>query len=314
MSLTFEQALYYTNDKLQIGLVEKLVKDDPILKVLPWETVKGQGLTYNEETTMPNVEFVDSNEEIEESTETHTPHTVIPKQMGGFFDVDRFEAKLASQDQDIETRQANAKMKAAKWKFMDQFYYGTDAKGFTGLQSLISSTTYNTVHAGSATGTTGTALSIAKLRTAMDLVKGVVPGMIVMSKAMRNLITVYLDGIGAPWQSTRDNFGIPCNYFNTIPVYTSDFILNTETVSSGAYAAKTGGYNTTIYILSMSEAPETLCGIAADSILPTVEPWGKNPKKNADRYLLIWYPAIMLQKIITCAKVDGILSTGAVTA
>lgn len=313
MALPLDQAAILTNDVLQQGIVELLVKDNPVLKRMPFIEVLGDGKTYNVETTMPNAEFYDVQEDLEESSGTRTPSTATLRRLGGFVDVDNFEKTVVAADQDLTTIETMSKVKATEWQFMNQLFYGTAAKGFSGLHSLISDTTYNTVHTGSATGASGTALSIDKLRQSIDLVVGTKPEMIISTKKMRRLMTTYMDSVGSAFPVARDQFGIFCKYFDEIPWYVCDFMVDTETVSGGAYAAKTGGYNTTIFVLSFNPQPKALMGIQAAGGIQVV-PWGKTPKKDAERYLVKWYCSTMLQAIITCAKVDGILSTGAVTA
>lgn len=311
MALTLEQAAQLTNDELQLGVVELIVKDNPVLKQMGFMEVLGTGKTYNVETTMPTADFYDVDEEILEGSGTRTAATAVLKRLGGFIDVDNFEKTTVAADQDLTTIETASKVKATEHQFMNQFFYGTTTgKGFNGLHALLTSTTHNTVHAGAGTGS---ALSIDKLRQAIDLVKGTRPDMILMSKAMRRGITKYIDSVGSAFPVERDKFGILCRMFDEIPVYTNDFIVDTETASSGAYTAKTGGECTSIFIVSFNPSPKACQGIQAAGGLKVV-PWGKSPKKDAERYLVKWYCSLMLQSIITCAKVDGITAAGTVTA
>ena len=57
MSYTLVEAAKYSNDKLQVGIIEKLVYDDPIFGKLKFKDIKGNGLTYNVETTLPDINF-----------------------------------------------------------------------------------------------------------------------------------------------------------------------------------------------------------------------------------------------------------------
>ena len=57
MALTLVEASKYSNDVLQKGVIELLVKDDPILEQLGFKDIKGNGLTYNQETTLSGAQF-----------------------------------------------------------------------------------------------------------------------------------------------------------------------------------------------------------------------------------------------------------------
>ena len=57
MAMTLVEPSKYSNDILQVGVIEKLVKDDPILERLQWKNILGNGLTYNVETTLSGAQF-----------------------------------------------------------------------------------------------------------------------------------------------------------------------------------------------------------------------------------------------------------------
>ncbi len=173
----------------------------------------------------------------------------------------------------------------------------------------MTSTTYNTVHAGASTGT---ALSIAKLRSAIDLIMGGPADGIFMSKPMRRGISVYLDSIGDKFPTSRDEYGKNIESFDGIPIFVDDHIKDTETAaSSGAYVNGAAGSNTSIFILKFDDM--AACGIhSGDGV--QVEPLGNLETKDASRFRIKWYVSMMLQDLRSCAKVDGIVSAGEVTA
>ena len=49
MALTLEEASKLSNDILLQGVVETIIKDSPVLQVLPFIEIAGNGLTYNQE-------------------------------------------------------------------------------------------------------------------------------------------------------------------------------------------------------------------------------------------------------------------------
>lgn len=174
MALTLVEAAKYSNDVLQIGVIELLVYKDPILERLPFKDIEGDGLTYNVETTMSGANFYSVGDTWQESTSTVTQHTATTTILGGDADVDNFLKATRSNLQDLMTEQIAAKTKAIKEEFKKSFYYGyrtgggLDGKAFDGLHYLIRSTTSpyeNTVALASASGTPKL-LNLSKLEEA----------------------------------------------------------------------------------------------------------------------------------------------------
>jgi len=52
MALTLAEASRLSNDILLQGVVETIVKDSPILQILPFIEIVGNGLTYNQVLTL----------------------------------------------------------------------------------------------------------------------------------------------------------------------------------------------------------------------------------------------------------------------
>jgi len=55
MALTLAEASKLSNDMLLQGVVETIVKDSPILQVLPFIEIVGNGLTYKQVATIDNL-------------------------------------------------------------------------------------------------------------------------------------------------------------------------------------------------------------------------------------------------------------------
>lgn len=47
MALTLSEATKLSNDMLLQGVVETIIKDSPVLRVMPFVEIVGNGLTYN---------------------------------------------------------------------------------------------------------------------------------------------------------------------------------------------------------------------------------------------------------------------------
>lgn len=275
-----------------------------------FEDMVGNSLTYNTITTDSTAQFHEPGETWAEDTPVLTQAYAYLKILGDDADIDNFALRTRSNKIDLKGTVLSNKIKAVQYKFCDTFFYGNSssvAQEFDGLQTLMTSTTYNTVHAGSGTGS---ALSIAKLRQAIDLPRGAVPTHMFMTKALRRGISVYLDSIGDKFPAGRDHFGRPCIMFDGIPIYCTDHITDTETAASGAYSASTGGGNTTIFILSFGG--QDVCGLQ-NGMIETI-PLGDLETKDATRWRIRWYCSMKMENLRTSAKVDGIDSDGTVVA
>src|SRR4030065_1929965 len=140
MALTLTEASKLSNDMLLQGVVETIVKESPILQQLPFVEIVGNGLTYNQEKTLPSIDFYDVGDTWTESTPTFTQKTANLKIMGGDADVDNFLKATRSNLQDLEAAIVELKAKALKDKFEETFIYGaasTNPKQFDGLRKLI---------------------------------------------------------------------------------------------------------------------------------------------------------------------------------
>lgn len=289
-------------------------------------------MTYNVETTLSGASFYAPGDTWTESVSKVTRATAVTTILGGDADVDRFLQATRSDQQDLMSEQIAAKTKAMKRKFAEMVIYGYynggagyDAKGFDGLHSLIKSqgataTEYdNTVCVATVSGT-GILLSLAKLEQAVDYVKGGKPDLILMSKAMRRGINKYLNGVGGITKEASQGKTVQTLF--DVPIAVSDWIIDTEDATldygDGTYGfdytvgtakSTTSDVATTIFVLRF--APEAFCGLQSMPI--TVERVGSLETKDAERVRIKWYPSIMLQQIISCAKVSGVLVAGVVT-
>ena len=102
MALTLAEASKLSNDMLLQGVVETIVKDSPVLQQLPFVEIAGNGLTYNQEKTLPSIDFYDVGDTWVESTPTFEQITANLKIMGGDADVDNFLKSTRSNIQDLE--------------------------------------------------------------------------------------------------------------------------------------------------------------------------------------------------------------------
>jgi hypothetical protein len=304
MALTLAEAAKLSNDMLLQGVIETIVKESPILRVLPFIEITGNGLTYNQENALPDIDFYDVGDTWDESTPTFTQKTANLKIMGGDADVDNFLKATRSNIQDLEAAVVELKAKALKDKFEDTFIYGNasvNAKQFDGIRKLI-----DTTQAGAqvvAAGASGATFTLAMLDHLIDTVRGGKPDLLLMSRRSRRKINALVRASGGMMEADRDRWGNFIQFWDGIPIGVSDWILDTHVVANSVETATTGGTSSAIYALQMGEG--ALCGLTAPGLL-TVEPIGSLETKDASRNRIKWYVSVALFSSIKAGALIGV--------
>jgi len=303
MALTLAEASKLSTDMLLQGVVETIIKDSPVLQQLPFIEIVGNGLTYNQEKTLPTIDFYDVGDTWVESTPTFEQKTANLKIMGGDADIDNFIKATRSNLQDLEAAVIELKAKALRDKFEETFIYGnsvTNAKQFDGLRKLINTTTASDQVI--AAGATGATLTLSMLDELIDAVKGGKPGMLLMSRRSRRKTNALVRAAGGMMDTDRDTWGNFIQLWDGIPIGVNDWILDTHVVTGGVETATTGGTCSTIYAIQMGEG--ALCGLTSPGHL-TVEPIGSLETKDATRTRIKWYVSLALFSSVKAAALIG---------
>ncbi len=304
MALTLEEASKLSNDILLQGVVETIVKDSPIVQRLPFIEIVGNGLTYNQEKTLPTIDFYDVGDTWVESTPTFEQKTATLKIMGGDADVDNFLKATRSNIQDLEAAVVELKAKALRRKLEETFIYGdatANPKQFDGLRELIDTATASDQVI--AMGATGATLTLDKLDELIDAIKGGKPNMLLMSRRSRRKINALVRAAGAMMDTDRDTWGNFIQLWDGIPIGVNDWILDTHTLVDSLETAITGGTCSTIYAIQFGEG--ALCGLTSPGHLQ-VEPIGSLEDKDATRTRIKWYVSLALFSSIKAAALIGV--------
>ena len=304
MALTLEEASKLSNDILLQGVVETIVKDSPIVQRLPFIEIVGNGLTYNQEKTLPTIDFYDVGDTWAESTPTFEQKTATLKIMGGDADVDNFLKATRSNIQDLEAAVVELKAKALRRKFEETFIYGdatANPKQFDGLRELIDTATASDQVI--AMGATGATLTLDKLDELIDAIKGGKPNMLLMSRRSRRKINALVRAAGAMMDTDRDTWGNFIQLWDGIPIGVNDWILDTHTLVDSLETATTGGTCSTISAIQFGEG--ALCGLTSPGHLQ-VEPIGSLEDKDATRTRIKWYVSLALFSSIKAAALIGV--------
>jgi len=141
MAILLAEAAKLATDILLAGVMETIVKDSPILQRLPFVEVVGNGLTYNQELSLPVVAWYDENAAWgAETAPTFNKVTAGLEILGANADVDNFIKATRSNIQDVEAAVIELNAKAIRHEFEKTFIDGlgtSGAKDFAGLNAIV---------------------------------------------------------------------------------------------------------------------------------------------------------------------------------
>lgn len=241
--LSSTQANYLDKDMLIKGVQEWIVKESPIIGMLPEKTVTGNNYLYNVETVLPTVSWLASGDQIVENTGQIAQRTTGLYTMIGDADTDK--TKIATNStQDPEAVDVRMKSKAMAHEFEDVFIRGqtstkSSTKQFKGLLRMLaeleSATTTdldgstdpgagNNTQVINVSATSG-ALTIAYMDCLVDAIKPGSPGLLLMSRRTRRKLNALqkASGGGITMIDIKE-FGLHVPSYDGIPIYVSDFI------------------------------------------------------------------------------------------
>lgn len=261
-AVTLAQSALLSQDELLRGVIETFVLAASVLDRIPLEEIEGNAFAYNEEATLPGVEFRAVNAAFSESTGTVNQKTESLVILGGDADVDRFIQRTRSNINDQRTTQLRLKIKAAVRKYQDAFVNGdvaVDANSFDGLKKRL---TGNQVVSAATNGlgpVAGGDAFFDALNDTLSRLDGPADALY-MNKTIRMMIQNSARRLGY-WSSERDEFGRVVERYNGIPMLDigqkgdgTEILPFTETQG-------TSGDATSIYAVSWSEAAEAEPGV-----------------------------------------------------
>ena len=292
MALTLAEGAKLSNDVLQAGVIETVVKESAVLQALPFIEIVGNGLTYNRENAAASAAFFDVGDTWTEDTPTFTQQTATLKILGGDADIDNFLLATRSNVQDLETAVVQLKAKAVQQKFDDTFVNGdtaVDAKSFDGIDKLT--TGGQTV----SMGTNGATLTLTKLDELVDLIKTGKADMLLMSKRTRRTMNE-LARTGSFIEADKNEFGQMVQLYDGITVGISEHISDAQTVGTNSDCS-------TVYALQFGEGG--VAGLSGPGGLQ-VDRVGNLATQDATRTRVKWYVSLALFNTLKLAKLIGV--------
>jgi hypothetical protein len=301
------------------GIIQEIYNQGGLWSKVPITQLDSKSLLYNREVNPTGGQFLDIGEEIASDADlTFTPVEVSLKRYIKQHDLDRFILDTYRNPIELETQAIQVISKGVSQGLEHELIYGdtsTNAKAFDGLHEIVEDTAGQNIHQGS--GSTGAALSLANLALLVDLVKPA-PDELVMPFAIQNRLSSLAYGGTTSYPvvnaavDPQSGLGRRITYWNDIPVTRSDYMLMTETISSGAYALPTGGATGTIFAIRYGSIPEGGFTILMGSPLMDAIKIENLEDKDANRYRLRTYAAPALGSTKALAAIDGITNVAVV--
>ena len=293
MALTLAESAKLSRDMLQLGVIETIIEESPVLQVLPFLTVEGNSFKYNQEAGLGGASFFAVNGIWSEGTATFTQKTSNLAILGGDADVDNFIQRTRSNLQDQRAIQTQLKAKSVARKFEETFVTGdtvVDANAFDGLRVLATSAQTITP------GANGGALTLALVDELIDKIKGGRPDLLLLSKRTRRKLKSLLVASQHYVESGAAQFGRQIMFYDGIPVEASDWLPDNETQGTGTSLSS-------MYAIHISEA-DGLVGLQNGGI--EAVDVGQLESKDGVRVRIRWYVALALLRDSALARISGI--------
>ena len=294
MALSKAQAALLTQDMLQRGVIETIVKESAVLKYLPFDEIVGSALVYNQELAMATADWHAVGDTWSEDVGTFQQQTAALKILGGDADVDEFLSRTYRDPNDLEAAIVEGKAKAVAHEFSETFWDGddaVDADQFDGMWVNLGGGSREL-----SMGANGGTLTLAKLDEMIDMVKPGKPDALFMSKRSRRKLKDLRRTSGSVLEVSVNQFGEQVISYDGIPIEVDDWILDTYTKGSSSDTSR-------IYALRFGMGRGVMGaengGIVAENLGPL-------ETKNARRWRVKWYVTVFLQRLIGCAVLSGV--------
>lgn len=313
MAITLAEAANRSNDVVVQGIIETIIKESPLLAMIPWDMdVVGTAATYVRELAMATAGRHEVGGTWTESTPTTEQKTVALKVYGLDADVDSFLARTRSNINDLEGDVIEGAAKALAHLVEEDGIYGdpdSDSKMIDGLHEFCEDgPATQTIAQGTTTTPDGLALEF--LDKVIDAVRPGKPDFLITTRAVRNKMSSYARALTSPITYEPNEFGHRVMFYDGIPLFTSDFMKDTEVITNGGLevTAATGGASSSLFAVKVGQ--DGLHGLSNGGVI--IEPVGALETKDARRHRIKWYLNFALGGQLSIARLGGIDSAQAV--
>jgi hypothetical protein len=240
MAMLLIEAQKLSNDVLQAGIIETVVRESAVLSVLPFMEIVGNAYAYNVENVSSTVAFRSVNEAYTPNEAQFVQRSENLVIIGGDVELDRFIIQTLSNVNDQVAIQIMEKAKAMANTFTLNFFKGskaTNAKSFDGLDVRLAGTAQEITSAAA----TNQAI-LDELNSLLDAVVGGADALFMNKRTRRKLLSV-LQQSNHYIEQGQDAFGRPVAAYGGVPILTlEEGVLPTTTGKADVYAVKFGAY------------------------------------------------------------------------
>jgi len=301
-SVTLAESAKLCQDEMIQGVIESIVTVDNFYELLPFQGIDGNGLTYNRENALGDVESIGVAGTITaKAAATFTQVTSSLTKIIGDAEVDQMLQATRSSINDQTGTQIASKAKSAGRNYRNQLINGSGAADeFNGLINLCASGQKV------ATGANGGALSFEFMDELLDLVtaKDGQVDYIAMHARTRRSYKTLLRALGGV---TMDEvFTLPSGKrmlaYSGVPVFRNDNIPITQTKG-------TGSAQTTIFAGVFDDGSQKmgLAGLSARNAFGLmIDDVGISDTKDERIWRVKWYCSLALFSELGLACADGI--------
>jgi hypothetical protein len=265
---TLTQYEYLDRDMILRGVVDWLVKESPLLGVLPMKSIQGNAYKYNVSTALPTASWTSVGDQISESTGTYEQRsTDIYTLIQNAYTDKSAIALNATQNPEAIDAQLAAQAMAHEWEktlIIGQTSVDSDTKQFKGLLRVIaefesSSTTdldgnvFSAPDTGNNTqvlsqAATSGALTMPAMDALIDQVRPGRPDLLLMSRYARRKLNALQRASGSSGVELQESelFGKFMTSYDGIPIYISDWVKdNYQNNASNVLAIASYDFDTT---------------------------------------------------------------------
>ncbi len=306
MAQTLIEYSKQTQDPILSGVIETFARSSPILDALPFKSIVGNALAYNQEKTLPGIGFRGINEAYDESVSVLLPQTEKIKILGGDMDTDKALVKMYGASR--RTTDIMMQSKAASLKFTKEYFDGdeiTDAKSFDGMNKRIAGD--QIIHADGA-GTIGEELTKNMLLCLIDKLDEK-PDLLVWGKAFDRQVDALYEGSNI-LQVDKNQWGDRIRLFNGIPIaIIGKDHLGTEILDFDETEGSSSACTASAYAFKFG-VDQYVCGLQNGE--PEGVDLGEIDAKPVFRYRLEWLIGMAMFHPRCAARLRGILKKSGV--
>ncbi len=296
-----EASKNHRGDDVRSATIEMFAMQSDILAALPFETINGGVVKYEQEGVLPGIAFRGVNEAYTASAGAVNPQQDATFIVGGDLDVDKY--LVETRGSDFRPGRVKMKLKALADAWAQKLIKGdssSEPREFDGLQVRL---TGNQVISNGATSG-GDPLSVKKLDEAIDAVES--PTHIIMSKAHRRNLKAFMR-TSAMISEVEDAFGRKLTAYGNLPILTTN---NGATEALPFTESATGGAATASSIYVVSLGTQMLQGIQNGDM--NARDLGEIHEKPVLRLRVEWYAGIALFHGRAAARLRDISNATAV--